>query len=436
MTSPNIPPRDLKVDMTPIAWLRPASRNARRHSKKQIEQIKASFDEFGIINPVIVDEENTILAGHGRLEAAKASGVSALPVIRVKGLTEHQKRAYRIADNKIAENAEWDFSILAEELKDLGENLSIDLAVTGFETGEIDVLIGEHASPAPETDEADTVPLSDPDRPIISKPGDIWLLGSHKLACADALNIEHYKSLLDGKVADMVFTDSPYNVPINRFVCGLGAIKHAEFVRASGEMSPQEFREFLRRAITNLVDATREGSIHFLCMDWRHIYELLDAGREVYAELKAICVWNKSNGGMGSLYRSKHEFVAVFKNGDAPHINNVELGKHGRNRSSVWDYPGVNSFGEERENLVLHPTVKPVKLVEDAIMDCSNRGDAVLDAFCGSGTTLIAAERAGRRGFGLEIEPKYVDVALRRFRTVTGIEPVRMEDSVPLKDLE
>jgi len=213
-------------------------------------------------------------------------------------------------------------------------------------------------------------------------------------------------------------------------------VSHDEFAMASGEMSGAEFRGFLGAITANLSDATRDGSIHYICMDWRHIEDLLAAGREAYAELKAICIWNKSNGGMGSLYRSKHEFVAVFKNGEAPHINNVALGKHGRNRTSVWDYAGVNSFGEERDNLAIHPTVKPVKLVEDAILDCSNRGDRVLDAFCGSGTTIIAAERAGRRGFGLEIEPKYVDVTLRRYRALTGEEPVRLSDGALLKSLE
>lgn len=432
----NVRQHDLQVENVPVASLKPAARNARRHSKAQVQQIAASFDAFGVVNPIIVDELNTILAGHGRLEAAKASGILTLPVVRVTGLTDGQKRAYRIADNRIAEKAEWDFAILAEELKALSDpDFAIDITVTGFETGEIDFMIGEHMN-APGQDEADLQPAIDPDRPIVSKPGDIWKLGGHRLMCGDVRKLEDLERLLEGNAADMVVTDPPYNCKIDRFACGLGAVTHAEFAMASGEMSPTEYRAFLAQTTSNFVEATRDGSLHFIFIDWRQLYELLGAGQASYAELKTICVWNKTNGGMGSLYRSKHEFVAVFKNGDAPHINNIALGKHGRSRTTVWDYAGVNSFGKERDNLVMHPTVKPVQMIEDAILDCSNRGDAVLDGFCGSGTTLIAADRAGRRGFGVEIEPKYVDTALRRFRAITGEEPVRLEDGLPLKALE
>ena len=436
MSQSNIRMHDLKVEEVPVASLKRAPRNARLHSKAQVKQIVASFTEFGIIAPIIVDEANIILAGHGRLEAAHAAGVTILPVVRVTGLSEGQKRAYRIADNRIAEQAEWDFAILAEELKTLGSaEFKIDVTVTGFETGAIDVMIAKQM-PAQVTDEADQQPTIDPARPIVSKPGDLWQLGSHRLLCGDVLQIRHLERLLASVPADLVVTDPPFNCKIDRFVCGSGSISHDEFAMASGEMSPEEFHAFLSKTTRNLVDATREGSIHFIFMDWRQLHELITAGRESYTELKAICVWNKTNGGMGSLYRSKHEFIAVFKNGDEPHINNIALGKHGRNRTTVWDYAGVNSFGEERDNLAIHPTVKPVKLIEDAILDCSNRGDRVLDAFCGSGTTLIAAERAGRRGFGLEIEPKYVDATLRRFRAITGEEPVRLEDGMPFKALE
>lgn len=436
MSHSKIREHDLRVETVPIAWLKPAPRNARRHSKTQVRQIAASFDEFGIVNPIIVDEANTILAGHGRLEAAKSSGITTLPVVRVTGLTDGQKRAYRIADNRIAEQAEWDFAVLADELKALSDPaFEIDVTVTGFETGAIDVMIREHA-PSELRDEADHQPVVDPDRPIVSKTGDLWQLGAHRLLCADIREIEHLEHLLGGVTADMVFTDPPFNLKIDRFVSGLGSIAHEEFAMASGEMTQAEFRAFLQITTTNLADATRDGSMHFICMDWRHLEDLLVASHDAYSELKSICVWNKSNGGMGSLYRSKHELIAVYKKGGAAHINNVALGKHGRNRTNVWDYAGANGFGEERDNLAIHPTVKPVKMVEDAILDCSNRGDRVLDAFCGSGTTLIAAERASRRGFGLEIEPKYIDATLRRFRTLTGEEPVRLEDDMLFKNLE
>ena len=436
MSEPNIRMHDLKVEEMLVTSLKRAPRNARLHSKAQVKQIVASFREFGIIAPIIVDEANIILAGHGRHEAANAAGVTTLPVVRVTGLSEGQKRAYRIADNGIAEQAGWDFAILADELKILsGPEFNFDVTVTGFETGAIDVMIAGQ-TPAEVKDEADYQAAIDSDRPIVSKPGEIWKLGDHRLMCGDALQIKHLERLLEAKPADMVFADPPYNIPIDRFVCGRGSVSHGEFAMASGEMSSKQFRVFIFKMTTNLVEATRDGSIHFLCMDWRHIRDLLEAGHKSYGEPLAICIWNKTNGGMGSLYRSKHEFVVVFKHGDAPHINNIALGKYGRNRTNVWDYAGVNSFGEERDNLVIHPTVKPVKMVEDAILDCSNRGDAVLDAFCGSGTTLIAAERAGRRGFGLEIEPKYIDATLRRFRAITGEEPVRLEDGTLFKNLE
>lgn len=431
------PSRNLATELIAVGDLAPSARNARRHGKRQIEQLKASIEEYGFINPIIVDEKNHVLAGHARLEAVKAGGMPFVPIIRITHLTETQKRGYRLADNKLAEGATWDFEIVAEELQALSApGIDIDIESIGFENAEIDILIGKHAAPKIKEDEADFQPVIESDRPTISRSGDLWQIGVHRLYCGDARQIDDYERLLNGKVADMVITDPPYNVKVNGFVCGLGSVSHEEFAMASGEMVTAEFRSFLSTTTSNLVGATRDGSIHFIFIDWRHIDDLLAAGRPVYSEVKAICVWNKSNGGMGSLYRSKHEFVAVFKNGTAPHTNNIELGKHGRNRTTVWDCPGVNSFGEERDNLVIHPTVKPVKLIEDAILDCSDRNDRVLDAFCGSGTTLIAAERVGRIGFGLEFDPKYVDAALRRVRAITGLEPVRSADGATLKSLE
>lgn len=431
------PLRQLVTELIAVETLVPSSRNARRHGKRQIEQLTASIAEYGFINPIIVDESNRVLAGHARLEAVKAAGMPTVPVIRVTHLTENQKRGYRLADNKLAEGATWDVEIVAEELTALsGPGIQINIESIGFANAEIDILISKHATPKIKDDEADHQPAFDPERPIISQRGDLWHLDRHRLLCGDARELGDYARLLDQEPADMVITDPPYNVKVDGFVCGLGSVSHEEFAMGSGEMGTAEFRSFLATTATNLVEATRDGSIHFIFMDWRHIDDLLAAARPVYADLKAICVWNKNNGGMGSLYRSKHEFVAVFKNGTAAHINNVELGKHGRNRTTVWDCPGVNSFGAERDNLVIHPTVKPVKLIEDAILDCSNRNDRVLDVFCGSGTTLIAAERVGRIGFGLEYDPKYVDAALRRFRAITGMEPVRAADGATLKSLE
>jgi DNA modification methylase len=427
--------RDLKVETASVSSLRPYPRNARTHSKAQIRQIADSIREYGWTNPVLVDDQGGVIAGHGRIEAAKLLGLINVPVIRLADMTEAQKRAYVIADNKLAENAGWNRSVLGLEIQELIEiDPLFDIELTGFAMGEIDVLIGEQAVEADRT-AADRQPVIDPTQPLITRPGDLWTLGQHRLLCGDATKPEAFATLMNGDQARMVFTDPPYNVPVDGHVCGLGSVKHAEFAMASGEMSEAEFTSFLRTVLANLASASSDGSIHYVCMDWRHMFELLSAGRQVYADLKNICVWNKTNGGMGSLYRSKHELVAVFKHGHAPHINNVELGRHGRYRTNVWDYEGVNTFGKERDARAIHPTVKPVQLMEDAILDCSNRGDIVLDAFCGSGSTLIAAERAGRRGFGLELEPKYVDATLRRFRDLMGEEPVRA-DGMPFNLLE
>jgi len=219
----------------------------------------------------------------------------------------------------------------------------------------------------------------------------------------------------------MVFTDPPYNVPVNGHICGLGKVQHEEFIMASGEMSEADFTDFLTRVAMNLAAFSVDGSIHYICMDWRHIVELSAAGRSAYSELKNLVVWNKDNGGMGAFYRSKHEFVFVFKNGTAAHINNFSLGQHGRYRTNVWDYAGVNTLKADRdEELAMHPTVKPVEMVADAIRDCSRRGGVILDAFSGSGTTIMAAEQTGRRARAIELDPRYVDVAVRRWQKATG----------------
>ena len=256
------------------------------------------------------------------------------------------------------------------------------------------------------------------------------------ITCGDATDPEVYRILLNGEKAQMVFTDPPYNVPVNGHICGLGKVQHGEFVMASGEMSEEEFVRFLTDVTANLAAFSCDGSIHYVCMDWRHLGELLAAGRASYSELKNLVVWNKDNGGMGAFYRSKHELVFVFKNGSGPHINNFELGQHGRYRTNVWDYAGVNSLKSERaEELAMHPTVKPVAMVADAMRDCSRRGGIVLDAFSGSGTTIMAAEQTGRRGRAIELDPRYVDVAIRRWQKVTGGKAVKVSSGVSFDDL-
>jgi DNA modification methylase len=425
--------RALKITYKDPAQLKPRARNPRTHTAKQIKQIAASIKEFGFVNPVLIDGSNGIIAGHGRVEAAKIAGMSDIPTVRVDHLTPAQIRAYVIADNKLAENAGWDRNLLALELQELSVVLNFDVTVTGFETAEVDLLIGDLNQDTP--DEADEVPTVDRTVPAVSRPGDLWHIGNHTLLCGDALNKDSYAKLLGAKKSQIVVTDPPYNVAIVGNVSGLGKTKHREFAMASGEMSQAEFTKFLKTAFAHLAAFSADGSIHFVFMDWRHLREVLDAAEKPYSELKNLCVWTKTNGGMGSLYRSQHELVFVWKNGTAPHINNVELGRFGRNRSNVWSYAGVNTFGKERESeLAMHPTVKPVALVADAILDCSKRGGAVLDAFAGSGTTLIAAERTGRHGYGIEIDPYYVDTIIRRFEEVYGLKAKHAESGLGFAD--
>ena len=406
----------MNIEQLAVSALRPYPKNARTHSRKQIRQIAKSIERFGFCNPVLIDDGGQIIAGHGRVEAAKLLNFQELPTVRLSHLSEDEKRAYVLADNHLAEKAGWDREILAIELQHLID-VGFEVDLTGFGTAEIDLLMDDAAhSNAAE----DAVPAYSKE-PAVSQLGDLWLLGKHRLLCGDAREAGSYERLMGSAKADFIFTDPPYNVAVDGHVCGLGRIQHAEFAMASGEMNEVQFTAFLKGSFEHLARHSKDGSIHQVCMDWRHLREMLDAGRAVYSELKNLCVWNKSNAGMGTFYRSKHELVFVWKNGDAPHVNNFELGQHGRSRSNVWDYDGVNSLRAGRmEELAMHPTVKPVALVADAIKDCSPRGGVVLDPFGGSGTVLIAAERTGRMARAMEIDPGYVDVAIRRWQKFTG----------------
>jgi DNA modification methylase len=408
------------IEMVPVNCLTPYANNARTHTNKQIRQIAKSIERFGFTNPVLIDDGGEIIAGHGRVAAAKLLGLAAVPTLRLSHLSAADKRAYIIADNRLAEKAGWDRELLAIELQALID-LNFEVELTGFETGEIDFLLhdadeakGETAGPE------DDVPEPQPDR-IVSKLGDLWVLGKHRLLCGDARSMACYEQLLEVEKAELVIADPPYNVAIDGHVTGKGAIRHRDFVMASGEMSKEAFTEFLTTVFCCLVAHTTNGSIHYAFMDWRHLEEIMAAGREAYTEFKNLCIWTKTNAGMGSFYRSQHELVFVWKSGEGSHKNNVELGQHGRNRSNVWHYAGVNTFRPGRlEELAQHPTVKPVALIADAIKDSSRRGSLVLDPFCGSGTILIAAERTGREARALELDPQYVDVAVRRWQKYTG----------------
>jgi DNA modification methylase len=428
MNSQNAYLRNLVIVEILISNLLPLNRRARRHRRKQIQQIARSIETFGFTNPVLIDDDNRVIAGFGRVIAAETLGMVRVPTIRLSGMTEAQLRGYAIADNKLAENAGWDNEILASEFDYIHEfGIDLDLKVTGFETAEIDLIIGEAALVDPEP----PVPSLTEDPPV-SCLGDAWILGPHKLYCGDARQSVSYITLLAGMSAQMVFTDSPYNLRISSIV-GKGRQQHREFVMASGELSHDDFVKFLGVVIANCIAHSLDGSLHFYCMDWRHIDLLLGIGREAYSEIKNVCIWDKGRGGMGSLYRSQHELVAVFKHGRGPHINNIELGKYGRNRTNVWRYPPARPGGEA--DLNLHPTAKPISLVADAIQDCSNRGDIVLDPFGGSGTTLLAAERTGRRGYLLELDPRYVDLIIGRWQEMSGEQAVHADSGQRFDEL-
>jgi len=424
---------NLKIEYLPTAELFPYVNNARSHSTKQINQVVSSIKKFGFINPIIIDEKKIIVAGHARVLAANKLGLDVVPIIRVEHLSEAEKRAYILADNKIAENAGWDENLLRIELEYLTHiDIDIDATITGFETAEIDVLLN-----APlEAELEDPPPPLPKAKDTVTRLSDMWSCGPHRIICGDCRDENILDTLMEKSKARMVITDPPYNVPIDGHVCGLGKAKHDDFAMASGEMTSIEFIHFLKQCFEHLVKFSTDGSLHYVFMDWRHLPELLAAGNDVYDAFINLCVWAKTNGGMGSLYRSQHELIALFKNGTAPHINNVQLGVHGRYRTNVWTYPGMNAFGEDREEaLENHPTVKPVAMIADAIMDVTNHNDIVLDGFLGSGTTLLAAEQTDRRCYAVEIDPRYVDVALKRWMDATGEKPIHAQTNLHLNEI-
>lgn len=416
----------------PLAALRPSPHNARTHSKQQVEQIARSIKRFGFTNPVLIDNHRNIICGHGRVAAAKVLGLREVPTLIISHLSDVEKRAYILADNKLAEKSGWDREILAIELQALIDS-NFEIELTGFETSELDLIFDDAAQAHDTAPEDESGPYDS--KSTVTKLGDLWLLGKHRLICADSRDKDTYGRLLGNERAEFVFTDPPYNVPIDGHVCGLGRIRHKNFAMGCGELSVEQFTNLLRLVFTHMADHTKPGSIHQICMDWRHMSEMLAAGYAAYDELKNVCVWNKSNAGMGSFYRSKHELVFVWKSGQAGHINNFELGQHGRYRSNVWEYAGVTALTKVgRDELAMHPTVKPTALVADAIKDCSHRNGLVLDAFAGSGTILIAAERTGRRARAIEIDPHYCDVAIRRWQTYSGKAAIRADTKRSFED--
>lgn len=428
--------RKLAIVYRSIATLQPHVNNARTHSRSQLRKLKASIEEFGFANPILIQSNGMIIAGHGRVEAAKLLGMDEVPTICLENLNQDQIRAYVIADNRLAELAGWDKGLLQIELQHLLTlDLSFDVTITDFEVAEIDLIVNEALS---EVDEDDVLASCDEAVPV-TQPGDLWQLGPHRVLCSSALAPSSFVRLMQGNRAGLAFVDPPYNVPIDGHASGNGAISHREFAMASGEMDRAQFTNFLSSSFKLLAEHSEAGSVHFLCMDWRHMGELLNSAEPVYGPQLGLCVWAKDNAGMGSLYRSQHELVFVYKKPGAAHRNNIVLGKYGRNRTNVWRYPCANTLsrqGEEGNLLNLHPTVKPVAMVADAILDCSSRADIVLDSFLGSGSTLIAAERVGRACYGIEIDPLYVDVAIRRWHAITGDVAIHTESGRSFDQIE
>lgn len=414
--------RTLVVETVPIDQLKLDELNPRIHRPAHVRQIAESIRVTGYNAPILIDRDGLVLSGHGRVKACLFLGLTAIPAIRLEHLSPAQARAFSIAENRLVEAGEWDKEVLANHFKALcAVDLDFSLEVTGFSTPEIDLMIEGLDLDGSGVDPDDEV--LEPALKTVTRPGDLWTLGRHRLLCGNALQRESYLTLLDGRLADVVFSDPPYNVRIQGHVSGKGRRRHREFAMASGEMSDAEFATFLTQAAQLMAAHSRDGSVHFLCIDWRHLFTLISAGRAAYDDLLNLCVWTKNNGGMGSLYRSAHEFVAVFRKGPGPHRNNVELGRHGRNRTNVWAYPGANSFvrsSEEGDLLAQHPTPKPVQMVADAMLDVSARADVVLDPFMGSGSTLVAAERVGRVCCGMDLDPAYVDLAIRRWERLSG----------------
>jgi hypothetical protein len=411
------PDLQLKIEKLPVSQVRAYTRRLRRSSTALQQKLEASIGAFGLVLPFLVDRDGVLIDGHALFEAAKALGFTEVPVVRATHLDGAQTKALRIALNRLPELNRWDEAALALEFKDLLEldltlDLTFDLSITGFSHPEIDQLIQRSQDTSAGEDADDAVPE---DGPLVSRLGDIWLLKDHRIICGDATNSETYRALLGNERASMGIHDSPYNVPIKGHVSKNG--RHGEFVMASGEMSRSEFTRFLAEFLRCTTAMVQAGAIQFVFMDWRHMGEVLVAGETCQLELKNLCVWNKGSGAMGSFYRSQHELVFVFKEPSGPHLNNIQLGRFGRDRTNVWEHPGAAGL---REELKLHATPKPVALIAEAIRDCSNRGDIVLDAFSGSGTTIIAAAKTGRRAYVVELDPKFVDVAVRRWERWSG----------------
>jgi DNA modification methylase len=428
---------ELNARPVSISRLKPFSRQVRRYKASQVRKLAKSVDSFGFVLPILIDETQRVVGGWALVLAAQRLGLTEIPAITVTDLSELELRTLRLALNRLSEDGAWNKQELAFELKELID-LGFEIDLTGFEIAEIDLVMEEYGDgPGEEHGPEDSVPQVNRDRPAVTQSEDLWRLGEHLLLCGDARDPGSYAALLGEQEPRLVFSDPPYNVPILGHASGLGRIKHQDFSMAAGEMTEEAYVDFLHATLSCMGDALVDGGIVFLCIDWRHVEQAVRASKLAELALKNICVWVKTNGGMGTFYRSRHEFILVLKKGDGPHVNSFGLGDTGRYRTNVWEYAGVNAFGRERlEELAMHPTVKPTALVADAIKDCSRRPDLILDPFAGSGTTIIAAEKTGRRARAMEIDPHYCDVIVRRWQAYTGKRAVHTATELSFEEIE
>ena len=425
------PELDLAITYVPLLSLSEYSNNPRTHSPEQIQQVAESIKAFGFISPIIVDPAGEVIAGHGRRAAAKLLVLKHVPVVCLDHLSDAQKKALRIADNRLAELAGRVKNRLAIEFSSLVEmgaecDLNFELEITGFSYAAIDRTI-EAAKKGKASDPDDDFESGGTDRPV-SRLGDRWLLDDHAIICGDARDHEDHERVMGGQLAQTAMSDPPYNVKGDGHISGHGKIVHPDFIMAAGEMTEAQFTWFLTDFLRAVLNSLVQGAVLFLFMDWRDQREVLDAARSAGLTPLNFCVWDKGTGGMGSLYRSQHELVYVFKKGNARHKNRVEIGMHGCTRTKVWNYPGLASFGRGRlEQLAYHPTPKNCAMIADAIRDVSDRNDKVIDPFSGSGTTIIAAAKTRRCARVIELDPKYVDVSVRRWEDWSGKEARRAD---------
>lgn len=411
---------ELKIVDLPLDALRQPRSRLHRDNEAHVLEVMANIEAFAVSAPILITGDREIIDGRFVVEAARRLGLDSLPCVVIDHLNEEEVRLLRLALNRLPQKAAWDFEALQLEFAELIE-LGAPVELSGFSLPEIDQILLDDEEEAPEAAELEP----DPEAPVVARLGDLWILGDHRLICGDARDPDVYQRLLEGTAVRFLLTDMPYNVKIRGHVT---SGDHAEFPMASGEMSDAEFRTFIREWMGEAKRHIVDGGMLATFIDWRGIEATLAVGRELDMDLLNLVVWAKTNAGMGSLWRSSYELLPVFKVGKAPHVNNVELGKNGRWRSNLWTAPGASSLGSEaRAGLKLHPTVKPVPLLVDALLDVTHRGEVVLDPFSGSGSALMAAEQTGRLACGIELDPRYIDVTVRRWQDATGDRAILAE---------